>query len=206
MDCYLAAQQPASANSGSPRFCFCIPTKVCVGVTGPLRPDHGPFSGWYDAAGWFRKRCQRSLGARFAAALQNLSSNPSPRETQRRRESVGRVPHVRDAPGLLVQTPASRVESCFPRSCERRHEPLVLWCGKHAVDSGCGGQRTARPTRDRVLTKFRRRRGSRPSNLWKRLFGGFNEAKPPMRFTLRVKFNLDWFGRAEHCAPYHCFH
>jgi len=66
--------------------------------TGPLRPDHGPFSGWYDAAGWFRKRCQRSLGARFAAALQNLSSNPSPRETQRRRESVGRVSHVRDAP------------------------------------------------------------------------------------------------------------
>jgi len=46
-------------------------------------------------------------------------------------------------------------ESCFPRSYERGYEPLVCWCGKHALDSGCGGQRTASPTADQVLSKRR---------------------------------------------------
>jgi len=41
----------------------------------------------------------------------------------------------------------------IPRSNERGYEALVRWWMKNAVDSGCGGQRTARPTSDRVLTK-----------------------------------------------------
>jgi len=118
---------------------------------------------------------------------------------------VGRPVHCAPVWVMLTRLSRARIPPSAPLRARLRASNLLVR-EKHPVDSASGGQWTARPTRDRVLTKFHRRRGSRPSNLWKRLFGGFNEAKPPMRFTLRVKFNLDWFGRAEHCAHYPCFH
>jgi len=57
--------------------------------------------------------------------------------------------------GLLMQTQLLDLNLVFPRCYERGYEPLVCWCGKHALDSGCGGQRTARPTTDQVLSKRR---------------------------------------------------
>ena len=52
-----------------------------------------------------------------------------------------------------MQTRLLKLESCHPRPYGRGAGLLVRWWIKHPVDPGCGGQKTARPTSDRVLTK-----------------------------------------------------
>jgi len=68
---------------------------------------------------------------------------PRAKSAQRRRESVGRGSPLRAGVGRT--DPASRPESCPPRPYGRGYERWVSQCRKHAVDSGCGVQRTAHP-------------------------------------------------------------
>ena len=72
-------------------------------------------------------------------------------ETPRRRELVWRSVHCAPEPLALARPIGLNLD--YPRPYGRGYELLARWCKNHTVNSRCGGHRTARTTRDQVLTK-----------------------------------------------------
>ena len=117
---------------------------------------------------------------------------------------VGRAVHC--APVWVVQNQLLGLESCRPRPYECGYELLVCWWMKHAVDPGCGGQRTARPTRDRV---FRKQRPSKKDGKRNRTCARLKmrRRQPQISDDAVTKLNIGWksaFHSPDICRVHAC--